>query len=283
LADQLAAAQSLAARLPGLLVEAERVASTVMQGSHGRRRSGSGDSFWQYRPFMPGDPVNRIDWRRSARSDRVSIRETEWEAAQTVVLWLDPASRLDWRSYAAPVTKRMRAQLLALATGILLLRAGERVRLAGAELRNFQGRSAIERLAQAIPTYAFDLDAAVVPRHARLLLISDFLFELPEVAALIGPVAGLAPRPALVQVLDPAEAQLPYEGRIELRDAAGEHRELLRNASSAAETYALRFQAHQEGLRQVATHLGGTLVTCGTEEAASPALLAIWHALASQR
>jgi uncharacterized protein (DUF58 family) len=283
LAEQLAAAQALASRLPALLVEAERVAATVMQGSHGRRRSGTGDSFWQYRPFLPGDPINRIDWRRSARSDRVSIRETEWEAAQTVVLWIDSSSRLDWRSRAAPVTKRMRVQLLALACGIMLLRAGERVRLAGGEQRSFHGRSAIERLAQAILTYDFDLDAAAIPRNSRLLLLSDFMFELPEITALLATVSGLAPRPVLMQVLDPAEAQLPYEGRIELLDASGEHRELLRNAGSVAVTYARRFQAHQEGLRHLATQLGGTLLTGGTAESASPLLLAVWHALASQR
>ncbi|RVT99135.1 DUF58 domain-containing protein [Rhodovarius crocodyli] len=283
MAEQLAAAQALAARLPALLVEAERVASTVMQGSHGRRRSGVGDSFWQYRPFLPGDPINRIDWRRSARSDRVSIRETEWEAAQTVVLWVDSSSRLDWRSKDAPVTKRMRAQLLALACGIMLLRAGERVRLAGGEHRNFHGRSAIERLAQAILAYDFSLDAAAVPRNARLLLLSDFMFELPEITSMLAPLSGLAPRPVLMQILDPAEAQLPYSGRIELLDASGEHRELLRNARTAAATYALRFQAHQEGLRHLATQMGGTLVTGGTAESASPSLLAVWHALASQR
>ena len=283
MAEQLAAAQALAARLPALLVEAERVAATVMQGSHGRRRSGTGDSFWQYRPFLPGDPINRIDWRRSARSDRVSIRETEWEAAQTVVLWVDSSARLDWRSRSASATKRMRAQLLALACGIMLLRAGERVRLAGAEQRSFHGRSSIERLAQAILTYDFSLDAAAVPRNARLLLLSDFMFELPEITSMLAPVSGLAPRPVLMQVLDPAEAQLPYAGRIELLDASGEHRELLRNARTAAATYARRFQAHQEGLRHLATQLGGTLVTGGTAESASPSLLAVWHALASQR
>ena len=35
--------------LPPLLVEAERIAATVMQGVHGRKRAGPGESFWQYR------------------------------------------------------------------------------------------------------------------------------------------------------------------------------------------------------------------------------------------
>src|ERR1700730_4772616 len=82
-------AEQLAARLPPLLVQAERVAATVAQGVHGRRRVGSGDSFWQFRPYVPGDPVARIDWRETAKSERAYVRENEWEAAQSVWLWSD--------------------------------------------------------------------------------------------------------------------------------------------------------------------------------------------------
>ena len=82
-----------------MLVAADRVASTVAQGVHGRRRVGQGDSFWQFRRFVSGDPLARIDWRQSAKSGRGApegwfIRETEWEAAQTVCLWRD-CVRLD--------------------------------------------------------------------------------------------------------------------------------------------------------------------------------------------
>ncbi len=89
-------AEALGSRLPPLLVAARRVAATVAQGVHGRRRVGQGDSFWQFRPCMSGDPVNPDrPWRQSARSAAVSHRtagwcgKTEWDAAQTVYLWRD--------------------------------------------------------------------------------------------------------------------------------------------------------------------------------------------------
>src|SRR5919198_4393785 len=84
--------EQLAATLPPLLVAAERVASTVAQGVHGRRRVGQGDSFWQFRQYEPGDSAARIDWRESAKSQRLYVRETEWEAAQSVWLWRDGSS-----------------------------------------------------------------------------------------------------------------------------------------------------------------------------------------------
>ena len=42
-------AEQLATSMPPLLVAAERVASTVSQGVHGRRRVGQGETFWQFR------------------------------------------------------------------------------------------------------------------------------------------------------------------------------------------------------------------------------------------
>ena len=82
-------ADRLAGGYPALLAEAERVAALVAAGVHGRRRPGQGETFWQYRPYDVSDPANRIDWRRSARGNAVFVRDTEWEAANSVFIWCD--------------------------------------------------------------------------------------------------------------------------------------------------------------------------------------------------
>src|ERR1700752_848077 len=83
------AGRTLAASMPRLVLEARRVAATVIHGLHGRRRAGPGENFWQYRRFMSGEPASRVDWRRSARDDNLYVREQEWEAAHTVWIWPD--------------------------------------------------------------------------------------------------------------------------------------------------------------------------------------------------
>ena len=143
-------AEALAARLPPLLVQAERVAATVAQGVHGRRRVGSGDSFWQFRAYVPGDPVTRIDWRETAKSERAYVRENEWEAAQSVWLWHDRSPSMNWRSDRNLPTKGDRAALLLLALAALLVRGGERVALVGAGLPPAYGRAVLDRLALTI-------------------------------------------------------------------------------------------------------------------------------------
>ena len=65
----------LAKRLPALLVEASRVAQTVAHGIHGRRRAGPGETFWQFRHYREQRRRAAIDWRRSACSDHLFIRE----------------------------------------------------------------------------------------------------------------------------------------------------------------------------------------------------------------
>ena len=91
-------AEETAARLPPLLVAAERIAASVAQGVHGRRRVGKGESFWQFRRYQQGDPVQSIDWRQSAKREHLYIRENEWEAAQSVWVWLDRSTSMQYHS-----------------------------------------------------------------------------------------------------------------------------------------------------------------------------------------
>ena len=114
--------------MPSLLVEAQRVAHTVTHGTHGRRRAGPGETFWQFRHFDVNDSVAAIDWRRSASSDHLFVREREWEAAHTVWLWPDLSPSMRFKSLLSKTSKESRAVILALALTELLARGGERDR-----------------------------------------------------------------------------------------------------------------------------------------------------------
>ena len=143
-------AEQAAAVLPPLLVAAERVAVTVAQGVHGRRRVGQGETFWQFRQYQPGDAAARIDWRESAKSQRLYVRETEWEAAQSVWLWRDASPSMEYTSAGYVPggewpTKRDRAELLLVALASLLVRGGERLTVLGSGMVPISGRVALSR------------------------------------------------------------------------------------------------------------------------------------------
>ena len=97
-ADLRKIAEEAAALLPPIMVAADRVAAVVAQGVHGRRRVGQGETFWQFRRYREGDPVQRIDWRQSAKRQHVYIRENEWDAAESVWLWRDNSPSMHYSS-----------------------------------------------------------------------------------------------------------------------------------------------------------------------------------------
>ena len=156
----------LARRLPDICVSAREVAGSVMHGVHGRRRAGIGEAFWQFRPFAPGESASRIDWRRSARDDRTYIREREWEAAQTVWLWIDRSPSMAFVSRLAQQSKLDRALVLGLAAADLLVRGGERVGLLGLT-RPIASRTVVDRLAEALVLASSHADDEL-PRPAPL-------------------------------------------------------------------------------------------------------------------
>src|SRR5213592_4179003 len=119
-----AGARSLTAAMPRLILEARRVAATVIHGLHGRRRAGPGENFWQYRRFVSGEPASRVDWRRSARDEHLYVREQEWEAAHTVWLWPDRSPSMLFRSQLAEDSKLERCLVVAFALAEILVEAG---------------------------------------------------------------------------------------------------------------------------------------------------------------
>ncbi len=279
----LAAAEAAGALLPPLLVAAERVAATVAQGVHGRRRVGVGDTFWQYRPFVEGDAASRIDWRRSARSDRVFVRDMEWEAAQTVCLWRDASPSMAWRSARGAPEKRERAELLLLALAALLFRAGEQVRLVG-QVRVFRGRHGLATLAESLVVGPAGAepgipDAVRVPTHARVVLAGDFLAPLPEIRAGLARFAALPVRLHLLQVLDPAEFSLPYEGRVRFLGLERDGEALIPKVSGIRDAYAEALQAQIDGVRQLAVTAGFTTSLHRTDQSPEAALLSVYMAL----
>jgi uncharacterized protein (DUF58 family) len=273
-------AEQLGAALPPLVVQAERIAATVMPGLHGRRRAGPGEAFWQFRPYVAGDQANRIDWRQSGKSDRLFIRETEWEGAQTVALWAAGGAGMDWRSGAEVPTKATRAQLLLLALAALLLRGGERVRLFGLP-RPFAGRHALPMIAESLAQVAPVPEDRRIARHARAVLFGDFWEGLEATRRTIGALAAQGVRGHLLQVLDPAEETLPYAGHIRFEGLGADIAPaLIPRVEAVREVYAERLARHRAALAALAQSAGWTFATHRTDHPPESALLALHQMLA---
>ncbi len=275
--DPLPRAKALSAVLPDLLVQARRLSATVVAGWHGRRRAGPGEQFWQFRPFAPGEPVNRIDWRRSARDEHLYVREREWEAAHTLWLAADLSGSMDYRSDLGPVPKRDRAVVLLLALADLAARGGERVGLPGLA-RPVAARDVADRIAD---TLAVTPPSVALPptidirRFSDIVLIGDFLDPVEELTGWVDRLAGLGVRGHLLQVLDPAEETFPFSGRIEFVEPESGTRLLAGRADSWCETYRLRLAERREILTTLTRRAGWSFLVHHTDRPAAEPLIAL--------
>jgi uncharacterized protein (DUF58 family) len=272
-------ALGLADRLPNILIEAKRIAQTVAHGIHGRRRSGPGETFWQFRQFQSSDTARQIDWRRSASSDHLYVREREWEAAHTLWLWPDLSASMNFRSHLSGTTKRERAIVLMLAAAELLVRGGERVAYLGLT-QPTASRKATTRIAEEIIANEPVLTATQPPKtHLRrfsgVLLLSDFLDPIAKTREHIETLAADGASGHLIQILDPAEETFPYEGRTEFLSPAGEDRWIIDRAQSLRGRYRQRFEAHRAELTATAKRLGWSFLVHHTDRPASEPLLTL--------
>lgn len=276
-------AETEAARLPALLARAEHLAGTVLLGEHGRRRAGLGDDFWQYRPAQTGDSRRLIDHRRSAMGDVQYVREREWQIAQSVMLWVDQGASMRYSSDGNLTQKAERARLLALATAILLIRAGERVGLTGTTLPPRRGNEQILRLAEAFSVdseddYAAPEHRAMIP-HARALFISDFLSDMKDVTLALTKAADRGVRGVLLQVLDPSEEAFPFYGRTIFESVGGTMSHETLKANDLRDRYLERLATRKAELTQLCQMTGWRLGLHHTNESAQSALLWLYRAL----
>jgi uncharacterized protein (DUF58 family) len=275
------AAHGLADALPDLVAEAMRISLNVSHGIHGRRRAGPGETFWQFRQYQPTDAATLVDWRRSASSDHLFVREREWEAAHTIWLWPDLSRSMAFKSHLSNVTKRDRVLVLTLAAAELLVRGGERVGLLGLTKAN-ASRKAARRLAEAIASNLTNplLEQSLPPaerltRLSGVLLVSDFLDPLPDIETRLSQLAASNVFGHLIQVLDPAEETLPYDGRTEFTALEGDDRWVADRVESLRPQYLLKLAAHRAGLEAIARKLGWSLLTHRTDRPAAEPLLAL--------
>ena len=269
---------TLAAAMPRLILEARRVAATVIHGLHGRRRAGPGENFWQYRRFVSGEPASRVDWRRSARDDHLYVREQEWEAAHTVWIWPDRSPSMVFASPLVRDTKLYRALVITLALAEVLVEGGERVGIPGL-MRPTGSRNVIERMAQAMlhdrsERASLPPDFSASPL-AEVVLLSDLWSDIGDVRHTITQLAGRGACGHVVQIVDPAEETFPYWGRIEFVEPEGGGRITAGRAQTWRTDYAARVARHRAEIRGETDRLAWSFTIHRTDRPASELLLAL--------
>lgn len=285
-ADLLYEAETLGVSLPALMTTASRVAHTVAQGLHGRRRAGLGETFWQFRAYREGDTAGMIDWRKSARTERLYIREREWEAVNTIWLWVNPTTSMQFQSKLANTSKRERALVLSLAIGDLLVRGGERIGAFASGMAPSTSQNTVRRMAEYFINQKQDDAALALPpsislsRFSSIVMFSDFYEPIDEITERLTAIAGRDVHGHLVQIVDPAEETLPYKGRTQFLSMKNDISLTFGRIEELRTQYRKNFENQRLALRELTRRIGWTFSVHRTDAPPQTALLTLYNLLA---
>ena len=70
----------------------------ILLKAHASRFSGKGEDFWQFKEYRQGDNVSFIDWRKSAASNKVLVKQKENETAKTIYFYFDKTKSMLFKS-----------------------------------------------------------------------------------------------------------------------------------------------------------------------------------------
>lgn len=115
------------ARLAALPIFARRPMVGSVSGMHASPHRGASVEFAEYRRYLPGDDLRRLDWRAFGRTDRFYVKEFEADTNLRLCLVLDTSGSMDFGS--AGVSKLEYARRLAGSLAYLAIQQGDAVGL----------------------------------------------------------------------------------------------------------------------------------------------------------
>lgn len=265
-------AQALANSLPALLMDARKTAASLMLGAHGRRRAGTGEAFWQHRELLDGETLRQVDWRRSARSDRLFVREMERESPASLQIWVDTRPSMLWRNQTSRPTKAERALVVALALAMAAKAGGERV----SALPSGQIMGQEETFLEALIACGSQFDTGSPidrGRHTQILIVSDGLEPVEVWAERLRRLPSEAQSVAFILIRDPDEEAFPFEGRISFTAPGSDTPVIIGQAGAARDDYQRTYRLHFQALRAALASSWGSLISHATDQPALPVTL----------
>lgn len=282
-------ADRVSSTLPALLVQAEKVANGIMHGEHNLRKAGSGEKFWQFREYEQHDRPQDIDWRQSAKSSQIYIRQKEWQIAQRTYFWCSSGKGMGYCSDPKTLhTKSEAARIITLALAMLMARNNEQVGIFG-NRRTGRSDAKIQKIAQELlagskldenlpPSGQFSL-----PQNSSLVLVGDFLSPIYDIEDNFSLLSAETTSALVVQILDPQEMELNFEGRVIFRSPDGKNSETINNVASVRDQYQERVKNHIKSIYELCSQRDWNYILHRTDHDISDTVMDIWTMIGSQQ
>ncbi len=266
-------------RLAGFPLLARRPMQGNVSGRHPSPHRGSSVEFAEYRKYVPGDDLRRLDWRAYGRSDRFFVKEYEADTNLRLCLVLDTSGSMDFGSRG--VSKIEYARRLAAALGHMALQQGDAVGLscvAGGLVRNVPPKrnpahlmALYDVLEQARPRGETGLAPALhelaetVRQRALVVILSDLFVEADLLRGCFQHLRFRKHDVAVFHLLDPQELAFAFRRPVRFLDMEGGPA-VFAEPSEIADRYHKALAGYLEGVQAVVRESAVDYHRVGTEE-----------------
>ncbi len=217
----------MAERLRGVEIGVRRPMDGSHQGLHRSPAFGSSVEFAEYREYMPGDPIARIDWPVYARSDRYVIRRFHEDVSIRCYIMLDISASMKYQQdgtlqkseYACYLAAGMMYVMVQQGDMVSLITFDDQIRQYYEPSGSFVGlKPMLQGLEKIEPKNKGNIEAALhsaaelIKGKALVVVISDLLEEPESILQGINHLYYDGKEITLFHILDPAEMNMSMTG-----------------------------------------------------------------------
>ena len=265
--------------LSRLRLQMSHKSSLNMSGNRKSVQKGISAEFSDFREYMPGDDLRRMDWNVYARLDKLYIREYMEEKEAIVSVLVDTSASMDYGEQK----KSELAKELAAVVGFLALNNMDRLYLYDMKDMNRPtslggGKNSFHKVLKWLDTIRFDGDVDMLDAVKRCqkrgpgvtVIISDFLNptmldeSTQTFEKLLQYLNYCKQRPVILHTMASEELHITLEGALNLIDAETEEKLRLTVDAQAIDSYEKELNRLTERMRKGCLGSRGTYVLCDT-------------------
>ncbi len=278
ISDLFKASDQHASLLPKVLFDSEILSRNVIEGLHPSRFSGKGEDFWQFKEYRQDDNVSLIDWRKSAASNKVLVKQRENETAKTVYFYFDKTKSMLFKSEKKLKSKFEAAILLTLTLSRVFLKNRENVfhfKTNKSTVKCNNDLSSFTKSFLLEDSYLEYPNKSLLTNNSVCFIISDFLYEIKAVSDFLINLKQKNISGFLIQVLDPLEINFNIEENLLLNDLETNSKLRVDESKKYKTFYDKKFNELQNNLKELCKRSNWSYLLYDTNKNIKPILIDI--------
>lgn len=252
------------ARLAAVPLHSRQPMQGTVSGRHQSPHRGSSVEFAEYRKYVPGDDLRRLDWRAYGRSDRFYVKEFEADTNLRCCFVLDTSGSMDFGSTG--ISKIEYARRLAGSLGYLAIQQGDAVGIscvAEGIVKNLPPKrnpghlmTFFDLLEQATPRGDTQLASVLhelsetIRQRALIVILSDLFIDPETLRSCFQHLRFRHHDVAVFHLLDPLELSFDFRRPMRFLDMEGGPA-IFAEPNVIAERYHVALRDYLDGLRAV--------------------------------